>query len=449
METAATAALYNYTPYTPNGAALSNMYGTGDRCSEYGNRNFWRIFNDWFGPTIGKPFDYAFVSAVNAPRHMNPGQPFTAAITIKNTGNNRWLSDGHAQPAGEPPVRLSIKNYSNTPFAGNTNPVWVDYSKNQVRMYPDAVYPGENATFYIPMSAPYQLMDSYVNHFVPVVDGVGFMRDDGMKFVTSVTPPAYGFISAVNPPAKLLPNQAFTASVTIRNGGLAPWYADGSVPAGHRPTRLSGVSHQSTSFANSSDPAWLGTRSQVKMTPAVVQPGEHATFTLPFVGPWSAKNEEFRFTPLIEGTTFLPNIGMRFKLVTDSPNFGYQFVSAVNPPSVMAPGQVVNASVSLKNTGNTIWRNEANRIGGKGSTRIAMIRPQYRNSAFYNSADTAWLAANQVRLTESEVLPGQTGTFTFTWKAPGVGKYDEHFGPVVDMVGFMADVGMKFTVTVE
>ena len=46
---AATSALYHYTPYTPNRAALNNLYGAGDSCSAYGNRNFWRIFTDWFG----------------------------------------------------------------------------------------------------------------------------------------------------------------------------------------------------------------------------------------------------------------------------------------------------------------------------------------------------------------------------------------------------------------
>jgi hypothetical protein len=49
----ATAGLYNYTPYQPNAAALANLYGTGDGCSAYGNRNFWRMFNDWFGNTQG------------------------------------------------------------------------------------------------------------------------------------------------------------------------------------------------------------------------------------------------------------------------------------------------------------------------------------------------------------------------------------------------------------
>ncbi|MEN2738049.1 hypothetical protein ABCS02_09675 [Microbacterium sp. X-17] len=49
----ATRALYIYTPYTPNQAALDNLYGTGDGCSSYGNRNFWRLYTDWFGdPTI-------------------------------------------------------------------------------------------------------------------------------------------------------------------------------------------------------------------------------------------------------------------------------------------------------------------------------------------------------------------------------------------------------------
>ena len=48
----ATAGLYNYTPYQPNAAALSNLYGSGDSCSAYGNRNFWRMYNDWFGSTI-------------------------------------------------------------------------------------------------------------------------------------------------------------------------------------------------------------------------------------------------------------------------------------------------------------------------------------------------------------------------------------------------------------
>ncbi len=56
LKSQATAALYYYTPYTPNDAALANLYGSGDACSAYGNRNFWRLYTTWFGSTVGGGF---------------------------------------------------------------------------------------------------------------------------------------------------------------------------------------------------------------------------------------------------------------------------------------------------------------------------------------------------------------------------------------------------------
>ncbi|MET0161952.1 MAG: cell wall-binding repeat-containing protein, partial [Microbacteriaceae bacterium] len=66
----ATAALYYYTPYTPNPAALANLNGTGDGCSSYGNRNFWRFYNSWFGnPTEVKPAGVSITRLGGANRH--------------------------------------------------------------------------------------------------------------------------------------------------------------------------------------------------------------------------------------------------------------------------------------------------------------------------------------------------------------------------------------------
>lgn len=48
IQNTATAALYNYTPYQPDTAAL---FGGGDGCSSWGNLNFWSYFVDWFGTT--------------------------------------------------------------------------------------------------------------------------------------------------------------------------------------------------------------------------------------------------------------------------------------------------------------------------------------------------------------------------------------------------------------
>lgn len=48
IRTKATAALYKYTPYQPNPAALDST-SEGDACSSFGNLNFWVIYTDWFG----------------------------------------------------------------------------------------------------------------------------------------------------------------------------------------------------------------------------------------------------------------------------------------------------------------------------------------------------------------------------------------------------------------
>lgn len=51
IENRATQALYNYTPYQPNPAALAAGYGSAT-CGAYGNRNFYLYFTDWFGNTL-------------------------------------------------------------------------------------------------------------------------------------------------------------------------------------------------------------------------------------------------------------------------------------------------------------------------------------------------------------------------------------------------------------
>lgn len=86
IENSATAALYNYTPYQPNQAALNNMYGTGDSCSAYGNRNFWRLFNDWFGSTLAdtKP-TVALTATVN-------GQPLSGPVAQSTAVTLSWTS---------------------------------------------------------------------------------------------------------------------------------------------------------------------------------------------------------------------------------------------------------------------------------------------------------------------------------------------------------------------
>ncbi|GHT81004.1 hypothetical protein FACS1894125_0890 [Actinomycetota bacterium] len=60
----ATSALYRYTPYQPNQAAIN---GGGDGCSSWGNRNFFSTFSDWFGnPQTGGFFPDGHVDEITS-----------------------------------------------------------------------------------------------------------------------------------------------------------------------------------------------------------------------------------------------------------------------------------------------------------------------------------------------------------------------------------------------
>lgn len=63
IKNAATHALYIYTPYTPNDAALTNLRGTGNSCSSYGNSNFWEYYQYWFNAKANLESDIAELGA--------------------------------------------------------------------------------------------------------------------------------------------------------------------------------------------------------------------------------------------------------------------------------------------------------------------------------------------------------------------------------------------------
>jgi len=84
----ATAALYNYTPYTPNAAALEKLYGSGNSCSSYGNRNFWRDYTDWFGSTQAAS---ASVSSIDTVPHVLALDTTGELWAYPSNGKGKWL----------------------------------------------------------------------------------------------------------------------------------------------------------------------------------------------------------------------------------------------------------------------------------------------------------------------------------------------------------------------
>ncbi len=92
----ATANLYIYTPYQPDAAALANLYGTGGSCSTYGNRNFWRLYNDWFGAPTASAAGFRAIDAEAAARQSILGVPTSEYLTggVYGAGMARAFNGG-------------------------------------------------------------------------------------------------------------------------------------------------------------------------------------------------------------------------------------------------------------------------------------------------------------------------------------------------------------------
>lgn len=95
----ATAALYRYTPYQPNTAALNAGYGTGDVCSAYGNRNFYLYFTDWFGSTqalidgeavVIPDGEYTLVSQTATTRVLGVSGSNVELAALNDAAAQRW-----------------------------------------------------------------------------------------------------------------------------------------------------------------------------------------------------------------------------------------------------------------------------------------------------------------------------------------------------------------------
>ena len=135
IENRATASLYSYTPYRPNQAALNNIYGSGDGCSAYGNRNFWRDYTDWFGSTYSSEYLTQVIQAPNDSRYF---------LRIGNT--KMWIP--------------STETY--TSWKLNTQPVvQVDQSFfNTLATLPDLKQVGKAGAYYY-------FVSNGVKHYIP------------------------------------------------------------------------------------------------------------------------------------------------------------------------------------------------------------------------------------------------------------------------------------------
>jgi hypothetical protein len=177
IESRATAGLYNYTPYQPNQAALNNLNGTGDSCSAYGNRNFWRIYNSWFGSTQANHVQLSYES-LETPRWMKlsrdlrkrdprTGQEiegilpagsqlrFQDKVRVGDTWylRTQWDKDNN-QIKGVPQSELIDPS-----FEPMQEPRWMKVAQSVRKVVPRTDTPVEG---YLPKGAELEFVDKYV-----------------------------------------------------------------------------------------------------------------------------------------------------------------------------------------------------------------------------------------------------------------------------------------------
>lgn len=190
IQNGSTAALYNYTPYQPNAAALANLYGTGDGCSAYGNRNFWRMFNDWFGSTqTNVPYAWRLTSfeiysnsartqPFSGDTTVAPGGKVYIRVKAQNVGNETWdrsfLKIGTFRP-----MQRSSDFYDSS--------TWLDPYR-PAQLIENAVPPGQTGTLEFVMKAP-STPGTYREYLNLVAENRMWLNDLSVSVIINVVAP--------------------------------------------------------------------------------------------------------------------------------------------------------------------------------------------------------------------------------------------------------------------
>ena len=186
MQNQATAGLYNYTPYQPNAAALNNLYGTGDSCSAYGNRNFWRLYIDWFGSPLST-VDYAWLFEGQATFSDSsrtrvftsvptvvPGGKIYVRVKARNMGIQTWSQSSIRLGTSRPMDRTSP--FYEAGWPSSTRPA---------QLLETSLSPGQIGTFEFALQAP-STPGTYNEYFNTLAEGVTWMNDLGLFFTINV-----------------------------------------------------------------------------------------------------------------------------------------------------------------------------------------------------------------------------------------------------------------------
>ena len=449
----ATSALYSYTPYQPNAAALGNMYGTGDSCSSYGNRNFWRDFTVWFGSTYGSAFQAGF-SGQSASPILAPGGSAQGYFNFRNDGTSAWYDDASigSAPAGNYPMHLATTYPLNRGSMFGTS--WGP-ERNRPALNFSAVYeangttlaanqhivqPGQIArvsfTFNVPADASPGV---YREHFRLVREGTsdGGINDLGTYLEVTVTPNYSSQFHAQGDSPVLKQGQTKTSFISYKNTSNAPWYDDLSRyggPAGTLPVHLATshpinrVSVFGSTWDNGNRPTYVFNRvyesdgTTLAANQHVVQPGQIAQFNFDLKAPANGTPNTYTeyFQPIVEGGSTMNDPGTYLEPTIIAAPVGSSAESNVDTLSLQ-PGETKQLTLSFTNEGSISWNS-----GVYLTPKSTGDTQKFKHSSWAS-------ATNAAPLNEASVPTNGTGTFTVTIQAPlNGGNYRIEFAPSND-----------------
>jgi hypothetical protein len=315
IQNVATALLYIYTPYQPNQAALNDLYGNGDlanpappNCSSFGNRNFWRLFNDWFGSTHYYSYaaemienklytDAARTTEFNPASNIKSGTTLYATIKAKNAGGITWKNSF---------VRIGTRSPQNHPSV-LAHSSWISDAR-PAALKESSVVPGQIGTFEFKFTTP--LADkTYIDQFQIVAEGRKWM-DYNSRFDISVN-----VRNAYN--AQILEKRAyadngFTQKIgnTVKIGDKIYWRlrAKNIGTSSWSNTRVKvGTASPFNRPSELQDATWPSASRPTLLKEPSVAPGGIGTFEYATMGAGAEEIQKETFSLVAESVAWMPN----------------------------------------------------------------------------------------------------------------------------------------------
>ncbi|MBI2448287.1 N-acetylmuramoyl-L-alanine amidase [Candidatus Microgenomates bacterium] len=334
-------------------------------------------------------------------------------LTVKNTGNATWLSEGNRR------LKLQLSSSS---FSGGL----VSFGKS--------IEPGQTATLSADIWAPFanQAADAAFD----------LIQDDQIipgvhaEFSAIITTPSYrAKIIAKKENQNIQPGQSVVLWAEIKNMGINTWN-------GSENLRLvtkdggSSVFYASGDWTNNNSPGGLdqtgvatGQVGKISFTAtAPVSPGQYKEwFRLVSDKNFEGIDNQITDFLLVVGDQTGPLSSPEPKIYSKQINdYHYEIISRSDANQTLLLGETRTLSLELKNTGNSIWYSDVVRLG--------TVAPYDRPSIF---ADSSWSGKNRIEPTLYKIAPGKTAVWSFTITAPqNKGAWTEKMALVVDGVGW-------------